>query len=95
MQTNRNQATLVRNYKELVRLMTDPNIQVQDVIPVHTKMVLVTHRHFDTVAPVSPNLSLVISAITTSHARLKLYNYLEQLPSESILYFDTGKFSFM
>ena len=43
--------------------------------------------------PVSPNLNIFIACFTTCHARLKLYEALDQL-QERVLYFDTDSVIF-
>ena len=41
----------------------------------------------------SPFTNVVVAAFTTTHARLKLYSYLEKL-QEQVLYFDTDSVIF-
>ena len=57
-------------------------------------MVEVHYQHQEEDIPVSPNLNIFVAAFTTCHARLKLYQALEQL-QERVLYFDTDSVIFL
>ncbi len=72
--------------------MTDDNLQINDIVDVSDNMLLLTYHASTDFNPIGTNLSLIIAIFTTSHARTHLYNYLQKVPPEQLLYFDTGEF---
>ncbi len=51
---------------------------------------MVTSKKRDDFVESLPNTNVVIAAMTTAHARLKLYSYIKRL-GDAILYFDTDR----
>ena len=69
-------------------------LDVRHVSVINNDMVEVFYQHQQEDVPVSPNLNIFVAAFTTCHARLKLYQALEQL-QERVLYFDTDSVIFL
>ena len=86
--SNKGQMTYITDSTEYVRIMTDPTVEVHDVRYVTDSMVAVQwvrDKDFDEGLPYT---NVVLAAVTTACARLKLYGLLESL-QERVLYFDT------
>ena len=70
------------------------SLDVRHVSIINDQMVEVHYQHQKEDIPVSPNLNIFIACFTTCHARLKLYEALEQL-GERVLYYDTDSVLFV
>jgi len=70
------------------RFLDTDTMDVRHVSVINDDMVEVHYNYKDQDIPVSPNLNIFVAAFTTCHARIKLYEALEQL-QERILYYDT------
>jgi len=73
---------------EYFKLVFDPAIIVTSIVMISEKLIGVTYKRKNDFVEVMNNTNPIIAAYTTAHARLKLYEYLEQL-GDRVLYFDT------
>ncbi|XP_051172370.1 uncharacterized protein LOC127288773 [Leptopilina boulardi] len=82
------QTTIVETRDELLRLLHNPEVEINDIVPVNDDIVYVCWvKRSEAITP-APNTTVVIAAYTTTQARLKLYNYLHKL-DRRVLYYDT------
>ena len=82
---------MIKDPKELWKLVSDPTLNIEAVIEMTPEMLLVTYRAVEeALEEASSNTNVVIAAFTTALARLKLYSYMEIL-GERVLYTDTGE----
>ncbi len=61
------------------------------MIDVTDHMMLIMMRHLADTTPIIGDLSLIIAGLTTAYAHTHLYEAMDKLEDEQILYFDTGK----
>lgn len=85
--------TFVKTKEELTSLMLNPNITINDVLPITNDVLLVNWNEEENAILPSTMTSVVVAAYVTSIARMKLYNYLDTL-GERVLYFDTDSVIF-
>jgi hypothetical protein len=71
-------------------LVFDPSVEVHSVQIINPQMVCVQHRKTDEFIEDASNTNVIVAAWVTAQARLKLYEYLEQLDNR-VLYMDTGE----
>ena len=74
--------------RDFFRLFSDDSFNVSDVQPINDDCVNVSYKKAKEFQTASPNTSVVVASHVTTHARLELYSYLEQL-GERALYCDT------
>lgn len=79
---------IVKTYQRFITLLTSPDHEITDILPVNDNVMYVTWRLREEAIEASPLTSVVIAAYTTAQARLKLYEYLEKL-DKRVLYYDT------
>ena len=85
---------MVKDPKELWKLVSDPTLQIDAITELTPEMILVTHSAAETdFEEPSSNTNVIIAAFTTALARLKLYSYMEKL-GKRVLYSDTGELFF-
>ncbi|KAG5871043.1 hypothetical protein JTB14_021190 [Gonioctena quinquepunctata] len=72
--------------QELFELLTNASIDVNHILLINEKALLVSYEFLDEAYEINKNV--FIAAYTTAQARLKLYSYLEKL-QERVLYYDT------
>ena len=89
MRTNMPKIKIIDSIAQIVTMMTDPNINVTDLVPVNANLMLANYKLQDNIEPIMPNLSILIALFTTSHARLILYDSLQKLEPKQALYLDT------
>ena len=82
---------IVNNYEELMNYFNDGSLEIMDLFPISSKMLLLTYRELMDLCPIQKQQNVVIAAFTTSLARLHLYNEMEKLHPMQLLY--TGNFS--
>ncbi|KAJ8677574.1 hypothetical protein QAD02_013361 [Eretmocerus hayati] len=78
----------------LLKLLTHPEKEVSDVLPINDDILFVSWRCRKEAVIPAPHTNVVIAAYTTAQARLVLYNYLERL-GDRILYADTDSCLFL
>ena len=86
----------VEDYDQLIKLLMDESVEVGNLIILSDSMMLVQYREKDP-APLSTE-NIVIAAYTTAHARLRLYETMEQLVAcghRKLAYFDTDSCLFV
>ena len=75
-------------------LVFDPIKIIHGINYVNDNMVAVSYSIDDEYAEVMGNTNPVIAAYTTTHARLKLYSYIEKL-QDRVMYFDTDSIIYL
>jgi hypothetical protein len=75
-------------------LVFDPSVIIRDINMVNENLIGVTYCKEDDFVEVMGNTNPVIAAYTTTHARLKLYSYIERL-EDRVLYFDTDSLIYL
>jgi hypothetical protein len=91
--SNMSKTAFFNNEDDLFRLLLDPSIEVTNVDSISDLIVCVNWKYRDDVYVPSPNVNPVIAAYTTTFARIRLYNVLDQL-GDRILYYDTDSAMF-
>ncbi|KYN27475.1 hypothetical protein ALC57_03138, partial [Trachymyrmex cornetzi] len=86
--TNLPNTEIVKSYQRLMTLLTSPEHEITDILPVNNEVIFVSWRLREEAVASSPMTNVVIAANTTALARLKLYDYLEKL-DKRVLYYDT------
>ncbi|XP_018370161.1 PREDICTED: uncharacterized protein LOC108765813, partial [Trachymyrmex cornetzi] len=86
--TNLPNTEIVKSYQRLMTLLTSPEHEITDILPVNNEVIYVSWRLREEAVASSPMTNVVIAANTTALARLKLYDYLEKL-YKRVLYYDT------
>ncbi|XP_018371345.1 PREDICTED: uncharacterized protein LOC108766509 [Trachymyrmex cornetzi] len=87
-QSNLPHTEIVKNYQRLAALLTSPEHEITDILPVNDEVIYVSGRLREEAVVASPQTNVVIAAFTTALARLKLYEHLELL-NRRVLYYDT------
>ncbi|KAK4874279.1 hypothetical protein RN001_013639 [Aquatica leii] len=91
---NLTQTSIITNPREFFKLLTDPDVEVQSLIPVDDEVIILSwNRRDDSVKPLK-TVNVAIAAYTTAFARLELYKYLENL-GRNVLYYDTDSIIFI
>lgn len=90
---NKTQTVIVTNPTHMYRLLNDPAIVVECMTIIDDETLLVTWNRAQEEIRESKNMNVVIAAVTTAAARLRLYEYLEKL-DRRVLYFDTDSIIF-
>ncbi|XP_018370144.1 PREDICTED: uncharacterized protein LOC108765796 [Trachymyrmex cornetzi] len=87
---------IVKSYQRLMTLLTSPEHEVTDILPVNNEVIYeyVSWRLREEAVASSPMTNVVIAANTTALARLKLYDYLEKL-DKRVLYYDTDSYIYL
>ncbi len=82
------QRTLFNDPDEFHKLLLDPTVEVQGILPLTEEVMCVVWRKEDDFAEAPAFTNSVIAAFTSMYGRLKLYSLLERL-GERTIYFDT------
>jgi len=82
--TNLPKTEIVKSYQYLSTLLTSPEHEIIDILPVNDEIIYVSWRLREK-AITSLLINIVIAAYTTALARLKLYSYLELLDRWELL----------
>ena len=85
---NKAKLTYVAEPKKYIEMMTDPTIQVTDLLYVNKEHIGIRWQNKADFVEALPNTNVVLAAYTTAQARLKLYELLEKL-DDRVIYFDT------
>lgn len=91
--TDRSKRLIINDRDALLRLITDPSLEIQSMIGLTDDTVLFCYKLKEEAQQVSGNVNVAIAAYTTANARLVLYEYLKML-GERVLYFDTDSIIF-
>lgn len=86
--SNLTKKSFVYEPREFFEIMTSKSYEVIDCHLVNADCVYVSYKHANGFEQPSKNTSPIVAAYVTTHARLVLYNYLEQL-QQRVLYCDT------
>ena len=74
----------------MYKLLKNDRVTVDNIRLINEEVIEVTFKDDENFAQVNPKTNVVIAAFTTCHARLKLYEVLEQL-GDRAMYQDTGE----
>ena len=85
---NKSKITYIAEPAEYVHMMSDDRIEITDIIHVNDEQIALRWNENTKFVQSLPNTNVILAAFTTTHARLKLYDLLENL-QERVLYFDT------
>ena len=88
------QRKYVTNAKEFFNIMANPKHDIQSLHQVSDKKMLICYKLKQDWIEDAKNTNVVIAGVTTSHARLELYNLIDKLGT-NVLYFDTGNQRFI
>jgi len=80
--------------KELYELLTSPGTEVTKLIFPNDDVVWLSWQHSEDNIAARKNVNVAVAAYVTTQARLKHYEYLNEL-GESVLYCDTVSFIFI
>ena len=81
---------LAKDYETLIKYLKDKKYEVKDLYPISNDMVLLSYREADNLCSILPHQNIVIAAFTTAMVCVNLYNKMEQLDYDQLLY--TGNF---
>jgi len=81
----------VKEQKEFHEFVSRRDILITAVHEVHEKLIMVVYQMEEEMMEPLTTVSVPFAAFTTSHARLRLLEFLEMVPPEKLLYADTGK----
>ena len=90
----RSKAEIIYDYAELMRFVTDPNIEVQSLIALGEDCLQLTWKPIDDTEESLPTSSVVHAAFTTCLGRLQLFQYLDVVRARA-LYHDTDSVAFI
>jgi hypothetical protein len=79
---------IIQEPEELVRILGAPNVKVKSVVDTLGSKIMINYIDHEDSEYESPLTNVVVAAITTSHARVMLYQLLDIL-GERVLYMDT------
>ncbi|MCP4588897.1 hypothetical protein, partial [Pseudoalteromonas sp.] len=78
------------NFDDAIMMITNPNVELQELLGIaDDSSMLVVMKSLGETAPIWPDVSLVIAGLTTAYAHMHLYEQLQTLEDQQILYFDT------
>ena len=80
--------TAVHQAHHLFAIVSNPFNDIRQVRIVNDDTVEIVHANLEDNQPDNGRVNIFVAPLTTCHARLKLYSYLEQL-QQRVLYFDT------
>jgi hypothetical protein len=79
---------ICKDYNKRWELLNDEKLDIKDDIALSPEAALITYKLKDTEDIKPGNTSIILASFVTAHARLKLFELLEQL-GRRVLYFDT------
>ncbi|KAK5650251.1 hypothetical protein RI129_001280 [Pyrocoelia pectoralis] len=85
---------IVSEPKDFFKLLANPLIQIQSIMPVSDDVMVVNWDRVEGEGDPLQTVNVAIAAYTTAHARLELYDYLEKL-DRRVLYYDTDSIIFV
>ena len=74
---------------EVLNLLSSTKIEVNDLTFHNEYLCEAQYKYMDSFKQKNPHTNVVLAAVTTAYARLKLYSVMEALEDDSVLYFDT------
>ena len=80
---------MVKTREGLLKLLTTPEKEVFDVLPVSEDLLYVNWRYKEDVVESALNTNVVLAAYTTEQASLQIYSCIEKLSASRVLYLDT------
>ena len=83
------QSVLVKDYETLIKYIKNPRYEVKDLFRVSDDMLMINYREVKELCKILPHQNIVIAAFTTAQARVHLYEKMETLHYNQLLY--TGK----
>ncbi|XP_052130819.1 uncharacterized protein LOC127751379 [Frankliniella occidentalis] len=92
--TLRPKTHLIYNYGQLMKLLTNPSIEITSIIPLGEECMQVTCMPVEDSEESLPTSSLIHAAFTTCHGRLQLYQYME-IVGQRALYTDTDSLCYI
>lgn len=92
---DRPQTVITKDPSVFFDICTDNAKEVNTIIPINHDSVVINYNNKDEAAVPLDTVNVIIAAYTTTHARLKLYNYIEQLTKDRLLYVDTDSLVFV
>ena len=91
---NQLQTKFIDNISSLCELLTNESIQIHDFQVINEKILLVQYKLREEYSIGGTHSNIFIAAMTTCHARLKLYREIARL-GDRVLYFDTDSIVFI
>lgn len=85
---NQPKTSIINQPSDLYAFLTNPSIDVNHILPINEETIIVNWGHKEGAYDTLSTVNVCIAAYVTTQARLKLYNYLEQL-EDRVLYYDT------
>src|SRR5437588_1236018 len=85
---NQPKTSIITESHEFFDMLSNPSIVVNYIQDVNQDTLIVNWEHKEEAADPLATVNVVIASYVTTHARLKLYSYLENL-EERALYYDT------
>lgn len=85
---NQPKTKIINSPEEFFNMFTNSAILINSALDVNDNTVVVNYEMRDEVYDPLTTVNVVIAAYVTTHARLKLYSYLEKL-EDRVLYYDT------
>ena len=92
--SNLSQTKIMDEPSEVYKLLQSDTVTVENIRLINEEVIEVTYKDDERFARINPNTNVVIAAFTTCHARLKLYEVLEQL-QDRVMYQDTDSVVFI
>ena len=90
---NLGKTEVITDLKQLFDMLTNPDVEINSLLPVNEDVIYVGWSHRKGAARVSGFTNLVMAAYTTAQARLKLCTYLSAL-GPRCAYYDTDSLTF-
>ena len=91
--TNMKKTVFIKDIKTLMNTLTDPSKLLLDFHIMNDDIIQVEYKHSEDFQPQSFNTNVVIAALCTSWARLKLWSVMQKL-GDRVLYHDTDSIIF-
>lgn len=85
---NQQKVAVVHQPDELYQFLVNPAVIVSNILPINDSVLVVSYEFKEECYDILPTVNVCLAAFVTTQARLKLYNYLEQL-GDRVLYYDT------
>jgi hypothetical protein len=76
--------------KAFMEFISRRDLEISGLFAINEELIMVNYRNFDEFQESIPTASIPIASLVTSLARYKLYQFIDQIKPESVLYTDTG-----
>ncbi|CAO4361640.1 unnamed protein product [Caenorhabditis nigoni] len=90
---DRIQTEIVIKPEKFWKIVHDSSLSLLDVRPVNDVLIIKYRKQVETLSSLKTG-AVHIAALTTSYARLRLYNYMEKVGGDNIVYTDTDSIVF-